>query len=268
MLFPFVLFGVIVTAAVCGFSDIIWPAYLWAVPLTFICALVAGVILYVIFLLIVSLIIGTKKEPETRSSFCRGLIVYTVGVILSFFRIKVEVSGAELIPYGTRWLLVGNHRSMFDPMVAIWGLRRHELSFVAKPSIFRIPIARQLLHRDFHLAVDRENNREALKTILKAADFIKRDISSMGIYPEGTRSKDGNMLPFRNGAFKIAQRARVPVVVTTIENTDMVTSRFPLRSTTVKLTVHAVFDAETVAELSTNDLSDKAREIMLGHLGR
>ena len=267
MLFPFLLLSIITTAAIGGISNIVWPDYLWAVPLMILGFFVAWFLLYVLFLLIVSLCTDTKKEYDSRSKFHRANIIAIVGIILSFFRVKVQVKGAERIPTATRWLLVGNHRSMFDPIATLWVLRKHELSFIAKPSIFKIPIAKPFIIRDFFLSIDRENNREALKTILKCADFIKRDITSMGIYPEGTRSKDGNMLPFRSGAFKIAQRAKVPVVVTTIEDTDIVMKRFPWRSTTVTLTVHTVFDAETVAALSTNELSDKARDIMLAHLG-
>ncbi|MBR6521186.1 MAG: 1-acyl-sn-glycerol-3-phosphate acyltransferase [Oscillospiraceae bacterium] len=268
MFFPFVLLSVITTAAICGCSDIMWPNWLWAVPLMFVGFFVAWFLLYVLFLFVVSLFTDPNKEYDTRSKFHHTSIITIVGIILAFYRVKVAVKGAELIPTDSRWLLVGNHRSMFDPIATLWALRKHDLSFVAKPSIFKIPIAKQFLARDFFLAVDRENNREALKTILKSADFIKRDITSMGIYPEGTRSKDGNMLPFRSGAFKIAQRAKVPVVVTTIDNTDIVMKRFPWRSTTVTLTVHTVFDAETVASLSTNELSDNARNIMMAHLGR
>ncbi len=268
MLFPFVFLGIVTTAVVCAFSAIVWPVYLWAVPLMFVGFCVAWFLLYVLLLVAVSLCTDTKKEYDSRSKFYRTQIIIIVGIILSFYRVKVKVEGAELIPADSRWLLVSNHRSMFDPIATIWALRKHDLSFVAKPSIFKIPVVNEFLTRDFFLSVDRENNREALKTILKCADFIKRDITSMAIYPEGTRSKDGNMLPFRSGAFKIAQRAKVPVVVSTIEDTDIVTKRFPRRSTIVTLTIHTVFDAETVAALSTNELSDKAHEIMLSHLGR
>lgn len=268
MLFPFVIFSVAVTALVCGLSGIVWPTYLWAVPLMFVGFFVAGILLYVIFLLIVCLFTDTKKEREARSSFYHSLVIFTIGLLIKLFRVKPRVTGGELIPRDSRWLLVGNHRSGFDPLVAVWALRQHELSFIAKPSIFKIPIAAQLISQDFFLSIDRENNREALKTIIKAADYIKRDITSMGIYPEGTRTRDGNMLPFRNGAFKIAQRAKVPVVVATIEGTENIMKRFPLRSTPVKLIIHHVFDAETVAAESTADLSNKAQQIMLDYLGR
>lgn len=268
MLFPFVLLSVVTTAVICVFSNMIWPVYLWAVPLMFIVFFVGWIIVYVLFLLVVCLFTDIKKERETRSKFYHTLVRFTARAVMGIFRIKPRVTGHELIPRDSRWLLVSNHRSGFDPIATFWLLRQHELAFIAKPSIFKIPIAGKLISQDFFLAIDRDNNREALKTILKAAEYIKNDLTSMGIYPEGTRTKDGNMLPFRNGAFKIAQRAKVPVVVATIEGTENIMKNFPLRSTKVNLIIHQVFDAETVAAESTADLSDKARDIMLAHLGK
>ncbi len=268
MLYPFLIISIAVTAAVCGFSNIQWPTYLWAVPLMLIGCFAAAILLYIIFLLVVCLFTDIKKERENRSKFYHSLILFTAGLVLKLLRIKVELKGAELIPSDSRWLFVSNHRSMLDAIVAVWALRRHELAFIAKPSVFKIPIAAHLVSQDFYLPIDRENNREALKTILKAAEYIKNDKTSMGIYPEGTRSRDGNMLPFRNGAFKIAQRAKVPVVAATTENSELVTKRFPWRSTTIKIVIHKVFDAETVAASTTADLSDAAQQLMLDYLGK
>jgi len=186
--------------------------------------------------------------------------------VLSLMRVKVTVEGEEKLPRDSRWLLVCNHRSGFDPIASLWALRRHDMAFVAKPSIFKIPIAGPLIRRDLFLAIDRENNREALKTILKAAEYIKADETSFGIYPEGTRSRDKRLLPFRNGAFKIAQRAKVPVVVAAIENTDEILHRFPLRSTKVRLSILHVFDAQTVAAEGTAELGEKAFALMKAKL--
>lgn len=67
------------------------------------------------------------------------------------------------------------------------------------------------------MAIDRENPRNALLTIEKAAKLIESDEVSIGIYPEGTRSKECVLLPFHNGVFKIAQKASVPIVVASIQ---------------------------------------------------
>ena len=262
MLFPFLLLSIITTAAICGTSSIMWPDYLWAVPLMIIAFFVAWFLLYVLFLLIVSLCTDTKKEYDSRSKFYRGNIIIMVGIILSFFRVKVKVKGAGLIPADTRWLLVGNHRSMFDPIATLWALRKHELSFVAKPSIFKIPIAKPFITREFFLSIDRENNREALKTILQAADYLKRGVCSVGIYPEGTRSKTCALLPFHNGVFKIAQKAEAPIVVLCITGTEKISQRTPFQRTDVYLDVLDAFPTQGVKETKTEMIGTAVRHLI------
>lgn len=264
MLFPFALLSAVAVAFVCSFCDILWPAYLWAVPLMFVCFFLAAMILYVLFLLAASF--GPHSERQKRSRFYHFLVIFSMGILLKLFRVKPTVIGEEKLPCSTQWLLVSNHRSAFDPIATCWLLRKHGLSFIAKPSIFKIPIASGLLKQDFYLPIDRENNREALKTILCAADYIKRGVTSMGIYPEGTRSRDAALLPFKNGAFKIAQRAVAPVVVAAIEGTENIMKRFPWRSTKVQLTFLGVLD--TQAANTTAEMSERAWQMMREHLGK
>ena len=117
---------------------------------------------------------------------------------------------------------------------------------------------------DCFFAIDRENDREALKTIIKATKLIKDDEASIAVYPEGTRNPEGKgLLPFRNGVFKIAQRAGVPVVVATVKNSENVLRNFPLKATDVYLKVCKVISAEEVAEMKTNDIGDEARKCMI-----
>ncbi len=268
MLYPFVLLSLAATALCCAFSPAVWPQYLWLVPLLFVAFFAAALLLYVIFLLCVCLCVRRKDFPQSRSRFIHFITVYTMGLLVKLARGRVTVEGEEKLPKDGRWLLVGNHISDFDPLTTVWALRRHELAFIAKPSIFKIPVAGPLIFRDFYLPIDRENNREALKTILKAAEYMRGDLSSIGIYPEGTRSHDGRLLPFKNGALKIAQRAKAPVVVTVIEGSDSIARRFPFRSTRVTLSILEVISAEEVAAASTTELGDRIRALMLEKLGQ
>ena len=133
-----------------------------------------------------------------------------------------------------------------------------------KPSIMAIPIAGQALHKACFLSIDRENDREALKTIIKATQLIKKDEASIAVYPEGTRNPDGKgLLPFRNGVFKIAQRAKVPVVVATVKNSEKVLRNFPWRPTDVYLKVCKIISVEEMEGLKTNDIGDEARKCMM-----
>ena len=88
----------------------------------------------------------------------------------------------------------------------------------------------------------------------------------MGIYPEGTRSKNGSLLDFHDGVFKIAQNANVPVVVITVKNTEKIAKRKFLGKITSEIEILNVIDKETVLSKSTHEISDIVREDMLKSL--
>ena len=126
------------------------------------------------------------------------------------------------------------------------------LSFIAGPMIFGAN----------YLPIDRENPREAMKTINAAAELLKNDVVSVGVYPEGTRGRDADMLPFHNGVFKIAQKAKVPIAVISVRGTEKLGANFPLRHTDVYLDVAAVLEPDSFAGLSSGELSQRVRTIL------
>ena len=162
----------------------------------------------------------------------------------------------------TRFLIVGNHRSNIDPLVTAWALRKWDISYVTKPGVMKIPIAGKIIHMCGYMPLDREDNRAALKTILKAADYIKQDAFSVGIYPEGTRNRGEGLLPFRNGAFKIAQKAKVPIVVVKLENTEKLSKNYPWRPTCVNLHICSVLSADFVAAHNSNEIGEEVVRIL------
>lgn len=115
------------------------------------------------------------------------------------------------------------------------------------------------MHKCGCLPLDRENNREALKTVKAATEYIDKDYASVVIYPEGTRSKQEDMLPFHAGSFKIAQRANVPVVCVALRNTDRVVHNFPLKKTNIYIDIVGVIDAEYVKEHKTKETAALAQ---------
>ena len=122
---------------------------------------------------------------------------------------------------------MSNHRSNFDPMVQWWVLRRWPLAFVSKPSNMRKFVIGPFVRRCCFLPIDRENARNALTTINAAANLIRAHVCSFAIYPEGTRSKSGELLPWHAGSLKIAQKANVPIVVGTVEGTERIARNVP-----------------------------------------
>ena len=172
------------------------------------------------------------------------------------------VTGKEKLP-DTAFLLVCNHRSLFDPMVILQELSDYNIAFVSKPSNLQIPMVGDIAYTAGFLAINRENDREALKTILQAADYLKRGICSMGIFPEGTRTRTGKLQDFHAGSVKIAQRANVPLVIACVRDTEKASRRLFLRPTKVYLDILETLPAQQVKAMSTRDLAEYSRNKIL-----
>ena len=214
-------------------------------------------------LLISSLFVNPKRDYQKNSKYFRWLLHTATTAALKLLGVRIHVSGMEKVPQNTRFLLVSNHRSNFDPIVTWHVLRKYDLAFVSKPENFKIPMFGRIIRKCCFLPIDRVDSRNAIVTINKAADLIKADTVSMGIYPEGTRSREENMLPFHNGVFKIAKKADVPVVVITVTGTDNIHKRL-FRGTDVRLNVVDVIPAKKVAVMKTAELGELAA-LMMNH---
>lgn len=139
---------------------------------------------------------------------------YRVGVdavlfIVRAVGIRARVEGLENIPAGT-CLFAANHASNIDPPVLVGAIPRR-IGILAKKSLFAIPIMGTAFRMAHFIPVDRASAESALASLDLAAKYMKEGTSYL-IYPEGTRSADGRLLPFKRGAFLLAIRAGVPVV--------------------------------------------------------
>lgn len=224
-------------------------------------------LLFALFWLSVALIAGCSGPAEKQSAICRHGCAIIAEWLCSWGRVHASLSGTELLPTDSRFLLVCNHRSAFDPVVKANWLRACNLAFLSKPSNLALPAIGRLAWGACFLAIDRENDREALKAILKAAAYLKNGVCSIGLYPEGTRTKTGKLLPFHAGSFKIAQRGGVPVVVAAIQGTENVGKNFPFRRTNVNLDILEIIPAEQVKAMNTQELSAYCRGRIAAHLG-
>lgn len=233
------------------------------VILGLLCAILGVAILHVLFLCVLAAF-AKAKDYESPSRFYRAVFIYYLRLILFLFRVKVITSGMEkLSGIDGGFLLVGNHRSDFDPIITLVALRNKDFAFISKPENFRIPILRKFLYKGLHVSIDRENARNALKTINRTAERINGGIISYGVYPEGTRSKGQKMLPFHDGVFKIAQKAKAPIVVAGVRGTENVHRRAPWRRTVVRFDILDIIDAEKVKALSSHELAGIAHEKLL-----
>ena len=224
-------------------------------------------VIYWVILFLWSLTVNKQKEVTKPSKFYRWIFVESVRIALFYLNVHVHVEGKEKLPKpGTRFLVVANHLSNYDPMSVMYALRQHMLVFVSKPENFNIPLTGAIMHKTGFMAIDRDSVKNAIVTINKAADYIKNDLSSVFIFPEGTRNRtEQPLLEFKNGAFKIATKAECPVVIIAISGTEFVKKRIPRRSD-VYIKIVDVVPADKVAELKTAGLSEHAYKLIYDNI--
>ena len=177
-------------------------------------------ILYLILsipVFLIEWIIG-KFNREARDLSSLRIVQWGFKVILKMTGVKVTVIGEENVP-DEPVLFIGNHRSFFDILLTYSRCRRLT-GYVAKKEMEKVPLLSNWMKYLHCLFLDRKDIKQGLKTILQAADYVKSGIS-VCIFPEGTRNKNADeteMLPFHDGSFKIAARAKSPIIPIAISN--------------------------------------------------
>lgn len=258
----------VITTALCsvfgGFVTV-WYDF-WKVLLLFVGSYAAWCAVVIIFAFVVTLPINIKKPIKKPSKFYTWLFNFVNGWIIDSARVKLVVNGLDKIDPNTNYLFVYNHRSKFDSQIVPRLFKKHNVLLISKPENLKTPIAGKCIHAMGYMPIDRENNRKAIETILKAADYLKNG-HSIGLCPEGRRNKTGiDLLPFKNGAFKVAQRAKAPIVLLTLNGTEKIHKNFPLKRSVVHLDVLDVIPADKVATMSTQEIGDYASEIMQANI--
>jgi 1-acyl-sn-glycerol-3-phosphate acyltransferase len=147
--------------------------------------------------------------------------------LLRLGRIPVQVEGLEHLQPGQAYVYAANHRSSFDIYVLIATLPGRFL-WVAKKSLFKIPIFGQALSSMGSISVDRANLQSAIRSLNKATAIVKSGVS-MIIFPEGTRADSRELLPFKKGGFIMAMKAGQPIVPVSISGTRFIQPRGTIR---------------------------------------
>ena len=223
-------------------------------------------ILFGIICVIISLPVNINKEYAGTSRFYTTLF----GLMLEFAGFlsgaKVIVNGRDKIPRKERFLFVSNHRSNYDPIIQCGEMKLQPMAFISKRANFRIPFIRRYMVRCRYIPLERKNVRNGAESVMKAARMISSGQSCIGVYPEGTRNTDGNLLDFHNGCFKIALWAKCPIVVSVIRGTENIRKNFPLRRTKVIMDIIDVIPYNMIEHMKTGEISELVRNMMEEHL--
>jgi 1-acyl-sn-glycerol-3-phosphate acyltransferase len=137
--------------------------------------------------------------------------------ILAVSGVRVSISGIERIDADRPYIFMSNHQSNFDIPVLL-GHLPVQFRWLAKAELFRIPFFGRAMRGAGYISIDRSDRESAFESLQKAAEKIRQGVSVL-IFPEGTRSLDGTLTPFKKGGFVMAIGARVPIVPVAIRGT-------------------------------------------------
>ncbi len=190
--------------------------------------MVIGFLILSIPLLIWEHFLG-KKNPTLKNTQSLRIVQCVFRQILKVAGVHITVKGQENVPTDRAVLYVGNHRSYFDILVGYTTVPSL-LGFVAKVEMERAPLLSNWMQNVNCLFLDREDLKQGLKTILLGIERIKQGIS-IWIFPEGTRNRNEDildMLPFKEGSLKIAEKSGCPVIPVAMTGTaDIWEKHFP-----------------------------------------
>lgn len=166
-----------------------------------------------------------KKDPEKSWKKARKFVSGFFRTELKLSGCQITVVGKENIPQDGPVLFVGNHRSYFDILIYHEAIGK-PLGFLAKKEMEKIPLLPLYMHDIGCLFLDRDDIKQGLATIKQGTEYMKQG-HSMVVFPEGTRNQSEELLPFREGGYKMAEKSKSPIVPVAISGSDLLLESAP-----------------------------------------
>jgi 1-acyl-sn-glycerol-3-phosphate acyltransferase len=182
------------------------------------------------------------------SNFLYRVGMWVVGMGIRLAGIRVEILGRERLDPKQTYIFMSNHVSNIDPPVLI-PLVPGRTSVLVKKELFRIPILGYAMGVARMVPVDRHNRDAAIASVERAATVMNKGLNMM-VFPEGTRSYDGKLLPFKKGPFYLAMETGVPVIPMTIVGSHELwpKGRFGITKGTVTVVFHDPVDPQKFSD--------------------
>ncbi len=240
----------------------------WLLPVLFMGNFLLLTVVAALFLVAVCGFVDRKKPQEHDSRFYRAVMNLYIDTLIRVTGLRVRTAGLEKTPGSGRFLLVCNHLCDIDPAILLARFKKSQLAFITKRENCDMFLVGPIMHKTMCQPINRENDREALKTILRCIRLLEEDEVSVAVFPEGYVSTDGKLHRFRSGVFKIAQRAGVPVVVCTLRGTKEAVRRLKKgRTSEVELHLVDVIQPEQYAGMTAVELGNLVYRKMAEDLG-
>ena len=205
-----------------------------------------------------------KGDLEAEKAAIMHACTSWVDDVMKTFDMGFEVSGRENIPEGP-CVLIGNHQAYCDIMAVLKAMEGHHIAFIAKEEFKPVPyLSTWILRiRGLFIPTLRNDTRESLKVINEGVQIIKEGFSIM-IFPEGKRSWGQEMGEFKPGSFKLATKAKVPIVPITINGTYKMFEEHEIMTPgqTATVVIHPAIETEGLSKAEEKELPDKVWKII------
>jgi len=185
---------------------------------------------------------------------------YWARTIARLAGVRVTVEGGQQLTSGTSYIFAANHVSQFD-IFALQGYLNENFRWLAKKELFEIPVFGAAMRMAGYIPVDRSRGRQALESINEAAERIAAGTSVI-IFPEGTRSKDGKLHTFKGGAMVLAIKAGVPIVPVAINGSYHVLPKGKLltQSGPIMIRIGSPIDTKGLKSSDKKELAEKLQQ--------
>ena len=179
---------------------------------------------------------------------------------------RVRVQGLENMDPRKSYILVSNHQSAFD-IFSLLGYLPIQFRWTAKAELFRIPFMGWAMTRTGYISIERGSPKKAYRSMLRAAEVVRQGTSVI-IFPEGTRSPDGKLQPFKKGVFLIALKSQAPILPITIQGTSRIMRKGDWRAHPgeVKIQIDPPIDTAGTPNEKEGELSQRVRGILMKNL--
>ena len=181
---------------------------------------------------------------------------------------RLQVDGGEHLDPEQAVIYMANHQSQLDILALFAGLPG-QFRWMAKEELFHIPLFGLAMRRSGYIPVNRGNHREAMRSMAAAAQRIATG-TSVVVFPEGTRSDDGHLLPFKKGGFMLALHSQVPIVPVAIRGSNRLLPKgtHVLRGGEIQVEILPVIPTAGLSGADRDRLMDQVHEVLQGALDR
>jgi len=228
--------------------------------------IVSFLIIVVVFLLIFIVFIYAFEKVNPKALWKHKVAnLYSMYLFRFFNRVIVKVTGKENLPNDKNFVVYSNHIEYIDPLLVKQVYNDYALTFVAKEPLFKYIVLKNILYTLGAIPITKFADRSALKSILQAIKQVKEG-QPMGIFPEGKRTYSNDLIEFKPGAFKLAQKAKADISPICLYNFHDLAKKPRILPTKVYIHILPIIRYDDYKEMDSQTLANYVFEIVNGQM--